>query len=73
MLQRRQIVVKSLAKQIDIEYPAYTNYDAGTSFQSIVWMLIFDIVTINRNVAVIWRYENNRCSRKNPWSLAYTD
>ena len=34
MLQR-QIVVKALGKQIDIEYPAYTKYDAGTSFQSI--------------------------------------
>ena len=53
MLQRRQIVVKALAKQIDIEYPAYTKYDAGTNFQSIVWMLIFDIVTVKRNTAVL--------------------
>jgi len=60
MLQR-QIVVKGLGKQIDIEYPAYTKYDASTSFQSIVWMLIFDIVSINRNVVVLQRYENNHC------------
>jgi hypothetical protein len=33
----------------------------GTSFQSIVWMLIFDIVTIKRNDAVLQRYENNHC------------
>ena len=55
---QRQIV-KGLGNQIDIEYPAYTKY-AGTSFQSIVWMLIFDIVTIKRNAAVL-RYENNHC------------
>jgi hypothetical protein len=53
-------LVKGLGKQIDIEYPVYTKY-VGTSFQSIVWMLIFDIVTIKRNVAVLRRYENNRC------------
>ena len=41
---QRQIV-KALGQQIDIEDPAYTKY-AGTSFQSNVWMLIFDIVTI---------------------------
>jgi hypothetical protein len=56
----RQIVVKGLPKQIDIEYPAYTNY-AGTSFQSVVWMLIFYIVTIKRNTVVQQRYENNHC------------
>jgi hypothetical protein len=56
----RQIVVKGLPKQIDIEYPAYTKY-AGTSFQSIVGMLIFDLVTIKRNAAVLQRYENNHC------------
>ena len=60
MLQR-QIVAKGLGKQIDIEYPAYTKYDASTSFQSIVWMLIFDIVTIKRNAALLQRYENNYC------------
>ena len=49
MLQRQ--IVKGLGKQIDIEDPAYRKY-AGTSFQSIVWMLIFDIVTIKRNAAV---------------------
>ena len=59
MLQQRQIVVKSSCKQIEIEDPAYTKYDANTSFQSIVWMWIFDIVTIKRNVAVLPRYENN--------------
>jgi hypothetical protein len=59
MLQR-QIVVKALGKHLDIEDPAYRNY-AGTSFQSIVGMLIFDIVTIKRNAAVLQRYENNRC------------
>ncbi len=59
MLQR-QIVIKALGQQIDIEDPAYTKY-AGTSFQSIVWMLIFDIVTIKRNTAVLQRYENNHC------------
>jgi hypothetical protein len=59
MLQR-QIVIKALGKQIDIEDPAYRNY-AGTSFQSIVGMLIFDIVTINRNAALLHRYENNHC------------
>jgi hypothetical protein len=59
MLQQRQIV-KSLGKQIDIEDPAYRKY-AGTSFQSIVWMLIFDIVTIKRNAAVLQRYVNNHC------------
>ncbi len=60
MLQRSQIVVKALCKQIDIKDPAYTKY-AGTTFQSIVWMLIFDIVPINRNVVVLQRYENNHC------------
>ena len=52
-------LVKGLGKQIDIEDPAYTKY-AGTSFQSNVWLLIFDIVTIYRNAAVLQRYENNR-------------
>ena len=53
-------VVKAVGKQVDIEDPAYRNY-AGTRFQSIVGMLIFDIVTIKRNAAVLQRYENNRC------------
>jgi hypothetical protein len=57
---QRQIVVKGLPKQIDIEYPAYTNY-TDTTFQSIVWLLIFDLVTIKRNAAVLQRYENNHC------------
>jgi hypothetical protein len=55
MLQR-QIVVKALGKHLDIEDPAYTKYDADTTSQSIVWMLIFDIVTIKRNAAVLQRY-----------------
>jgi hypothetical protein len=54
-------LVNALGKQIDIEDPSYMKYDAGTSFQSIVWMLIFDIVTIKRNAAVLQRYENNHC------------
>jgi hypothetical protein len=58
MLQQRQIVVKALGKQIDIEDPAYTKY-VSTSFQSIVWMLIFGIVTIKGNAEVLQRYENN--------------
>jgi hypothetical protein len=61
MLQRRQIVIKTFGKQIDIVDPAYRKYDAGTTFQSIVGMLIFDIVTIKRNAAVLQRYENNHC------------
>jgi hypothetical protein len=32
-----------------------------TSFQFIVGVLIFDIVTIKRNHAVLQRYENNHC------------
>jgi hypothetical protein len=60
MLQRRQID-KALGNQIDIEDIAYTKYDSGTSFQFIAWMLIFDIVTIKRNAAVLQRYENNHC------------
>jgi hypothetical protein len=59
MLQR-QIVIKALGKQIDIEDPAYRNY-VGTSFQSIVWTLIYGLVTIKRNAAVPQRYENNHC------------
>ena len=57
---QRQIVVKGLGKQIDIEDLVHIKY-AGTSFQSIVWMLIFDIVTVNRNAAIPQRYENNHC------------
>ena len=60
MLQR-QIVVKALGKHLDIEDPAYTKYDADTTSQYLVWMLLFDIVTIKRNAAVLQRYENNRC------------
>jgi hypothetical protein len=60
MILQRQIVVKGLGNQIDIEDPVYTKY-AGTSFQSIVWILTFDIVTIKRNAAVLQRYDNNHC------------
>ena len=60
MIQQRQIVIKAFGIQIDIEDSAYTKY-AGTSFQFIAWMLIFDIVTIKRNSAVLERYENNHC------------
>ena len=60
MLQQRQIVNKALGNQIDTKDPLYTKY-AITGFQSIVWMLIFDIVTIKRNAAVLQRYENNHC------------
>jgi hypothetical protein len=57
MLQR-QIVSKALGTQIGIEDLVCIKY-AGTSFQFIAWMLIFDIVTIKRNYAVLERYENN--------------
>jgi hypothetical protein len=53
MLQR-QVVIKALDKQIDKEDSLCMKY-ASTSFQSIVWMLIFDIVTIKRNAAVLQR------------------
>jgi hypothetical protein len=58
MLKRQ--IVKCLGKQIDTEYPVCVKYDS-TSFQFIAWMLIFDIVTIKRNAAVLERYENNHC------------
>jgi hypothetical protein len=61
MLQQRQFVVKALGNQIDIEYPAYRKYDAGTTFQFIVWMLIFVDVTIKRNGAAQQIYVNNHC------------
>ena len=44
MLQR-QIVVKGIGKKIDIEDLVHIKY-VGTSFQFIVWMLIFDIIQI---------------------------
>jgi hypothetical protein len=59
MLQR-QIVIQALGNQIDIEDTLYMKY-ASISFQSVVWMLIFDIVTIERNAVVLQRYENNHC------------
>jgi hypothetical protein len=60
MLQRRQIVIETLCKQIDTEDLERIKYD-GRSFHSIAWILIFDIVTIKRNAAVLQRYENNHC------------
>jgi hypothetical protein len=60
MLQRRQIVIKGFGTRINIEDLVCIKY-AGTSFQFIAWMLIFDIVTIKRNFAVLERYENNHC------------
>jgi hypothetical protein len=57
MLQR-QIVIQALGNKIDIEDSLLCMKYASTSFQSIVWMLIFDIVTIKRNV-VLLGYENN--------------
>jgi hypothetical protein len=56
----RKQIVKALGNQINIEGPAYTKY-ARTTFQSIVGMLIFDIVPRKRNAAVLQRYENNHC------------
>jgi len=58
MLQR-QIVIKAFGTQIDIEDPAYTKYYAGTSFQSIVWILISVIVTNNRTLPLQESYENS--------------
>jgi hypothetical protein len=57
---QRQIVVKGLSKQIDTEDLERIKY-AGTSFHSIARILIFDIVTIKNNAAVVQRYENNHC------------
>jgi hypothetical protein len=59
MLQRRKIV-KALGQQIDIENLAFMKY-VITSCYSIVWILISDIVTINRNTTVLHRCENNHC------------
>jgi hypothetical protein len=50
MLQR-QIVIEALGKQIDIEDSLLCMKYASTSFQSIAWMLRFDIVIIKRNPA----------------------
>ena len=59
MLQR-QIVIKGFGTRINIEDLVCIKY-AGTSFHSIVWMLIFDVVTIKRNAVVLQRYQNNHC------------
>jgi hypothetical protein len=58
MLQQRQII-KTLGKQIDIEDPAYTKYDAVTSYQSITWIFISVNVTIYRTIALQESYENS--------------
>ena len=47
ILQRRQIVIKTLDYQIDIEDPVCMKY-ASTSFHSIVWVFISVNVTIYR-------------------------
>ena len=60
MLPQRQTVIQALGNQIDIEDSLCMKY-ASTNFQSIVLMLIFDIVTIKRNAAVLQKYENNHC------------
>ena len=52
--------MQALGNQIDIENPLCMKY-TNTSFQSIVWMLIFDIVTIKRNTGVLHKYVNNHC------------
>jgi len=61
MLLQRQIVIQALGNQIDIEEPLLCMKYASTTFQSIVWILIYDTVTIKRNTAVLQRYENNHC------------
>jgi hypothetical protein len=60
MLQQRQIVVKALGKQIDIEDPAYRKH-AGTSFHSITWMFISVIVTIYRTIALQSDQSSSSC------------
>jgi hypothetical protein len=57
MLQR-QIVVNSLGRQIGTDDLACMKY-AGTSFQSIAWMLIYVNVTIYRTIALPESYENS--------------
>jgi hypothetical protein len=57
MLQR-QIVVKALGKQMDVEDPAYRKY-AIVDFHSIVWMFIAVIVTIYRTITLSESYENS--------------
>ena len=51
MLQQRQIDVKALGKQIDIEDPEFTKYII-VSFLSMAWMLISVNVTIYRTVPI---------------------
>jgi hypothetical protein len=51
MLQRRQIVVKALGKEIDLEDVLCIKY-AITSFHSITWILISVNVTIYQTVSI---------------------
>ena len=60
MLQQRQIVVKGLGKQIDTQDPLRIKY-TGTSFQSVVWMLISVIVTMYRTIVPSQMYQNSHC------------
>jgi hypothetical protein len=60
-MQQRQIV-QALDEQIDIEYPIYTKYTT-TNFDSISWMVISVIVTINRT-GLLQKHEPNRYMMK---------
>jgi hypothetical protein len=51
MLQRRQIVVKALGKEIDLEDVLCIKY-AITSFHSITWIPISVNVTIYQTVSI---------------------
>jgi hypothetical protein len=53
---QRQIVIKGLGKQIDIEDAAYRTY-AIIDFHSIAWIFIFVSVTIYRTVP-LHRYQS---------------
>jgi hypothetical protein len=58
ILQQRQIVVKGLGKQKDIEYPEGKKY-VIISFHSITWIFIIVDVTIYRTIASPESYENS--------------
>jgi hypothetical protein len=59
MLQR-QIVIKALGKQINIEDLVCTKY-AISNFHSKAWVFISANVTIYRTIALPESYENNHC------------